>query len=313
MSNNRILAIGLEALQACANEPDVDCVGYLEAFALPDWMPSKIDGPLIGEDVPVFKDVEAAVAATRPDFALIAVPNYAKNDVEMESALMRAGVSILCTKLRLPDWRCAGQLEQLRARSGVDYRVGEHYHLNPVVHYARQHLATIGRPELLRYRFSSRLNPSGSPWMRAYREVLLEDLCYHHFSVLHFLLGFELEQCQLRSGSYSGGGGHQDRLDLLGETTGGYCLNYSGWWGSHARPDAWLGSIDIEGKQGCLQISGDQLYLNGVTVPVSGETAPSFIRAVLTGEDAPERMLSRLEDFLPVTRSIQKGLDTLGI
>ncbi len=314
MNTHPVIAIGKEALGACLKHPDLEPVAYMNPFPLPEWMPSCNEGQ-IAPEVPEFTSLREALSQIKPEAAVISPPNFAKNDIALELALLDAGIPILCTKLRLADWRDADNLMEKSVETATSYFVGEHYHLNPAIQRAAELVPSLGAVLSIRYRFSVPGSNDASPWMKSYREVIIEDLCYHHFAVLEFLVGLEISGCTVSSRAQPPFEKHKNRVDILAELSGGAVLNYSGWWGGSSRSDAWIGSIDIDGCDGCLQISGNQLWQNGeiVVFDESASGTPFLIRAIeaLWQHKHSSEKLLLLDNFLPVTHSIQRCLEGL--
>lgn len=219
-------------------------------------------------ETPVYGSVEEALerggARLRPDAALVSVPNDAKTTVDAEALLLREGIDVLAGKLRL---EAAEDIDRLRAAvigaaAGARLYVGEPYRDLPQVGRLKALLAEGRLGQIASVTWRCRLPYENLDWMRSYRHLALEDMAYHHFAILHELLGLHPTRLYAQSfePAYSGAG-TRSAASVLAETEEGYRLNYQTVWCSKRKPFGYLGEALLEGEQGSAVLSDEGLVL----------------------------------------------------
>jgi len=264
--------------------------------------------------VPVIRDLNSLVEVEEFDFVLLSVPNFGKNDIPLEVDLIARGLIVACTKWRLKDWGSHWELERAIQGKPGRYFVHDHYHLTSTFQTAKTRLAEIGTVQNIQYRFAVPPSPSGfSPWVKSYQELVLEDLCYHHFSVLQFLCGLNFGDGWCYSRSSGVEQEIHNMVDLVARSHSGWILNYSAAWGVDVPHwTSWPGNVTVIGEKGWIEVSKEALSVNGKTVPPDEMQPPvDWIQSVLqqiegTGETA--RCVLHFSQYSKVAAAIQQAL-----
>lgn len=257
----RLLLVGTEGLDHWRERCGFVVVGIVDTYG--EWPAGKPDGlhpQLLAS--PLFASVAEALGSAAPDVACISVPSAEKTNHDATELLLRAGIDVLAKKLRL---NAMSDVDRLKAASDAGpgkLFVGEFYRYMPSVRALKRLLdgGKLGSVEQITWRCL--LPNERYDWMKHYRHLSLEDLGYHHFSVLHDLLGFD--PVRLYAHSYAPAfsqAGTRTVASMLAETAN-YRLNYETVWCSKRKPFAYLGEVTIEGSEGSavLTDNGLQLY-----------------------------------------------------
>lgn len=303
----RVLCIGNEALAAAFRHPRLDVGGYFD-----------VNGKATAsEEYPLFESLDAAISHGGYDLALLSVPNFTKNNLEIEEAVLEAGLPLAITKMRLRDWSEIERIVEKSRSASIPVFCNDHYHLSPTFQTARAHIEALGQLLAVDYDFALPYRKEGfSPWVRSYEHVVLEDVCYHHFAVVHFLCASEIETGWCVSRATTDEQDIKNRCQVLAAMRDGWTFSYNGSWGGLG-PDftSWPGEIRIEGEKGTLRVSQEQLIVNGQAVaPENLLPRADWIHDVtdaLAGETRPPGSLLTLDRFLPVTRMIHLCLKQL--
>ena len=279
-----------------------------------------VNGAMIQHDLRMYPDVEHALDDFEPELVLLGVNNLSKNPVDIECAVIERGIPIVINKLRL---RSMADYDALRAAAkagSAPVWIGEFYRLNPVVHTARGLIerGVFGCIEQLVYQCfidDSRVHP----WMRAYRELALEDLAFHHYSVLHALTGLDGDVLFAYSRTPEKAGGATGSVcgASIVLRSGAY-IEHTIHWLNTMRNTDYFGSLSIDGTLGGLLIENGRLFHRHWGDAHSALTliAPPFVNVP---QHAVEYLRGRvdesplsLEAFEPVMTALRKSLKLAG-
>ncbi|QHT62332.1 Gfo/Idh/MocA family oxidoreductase [Paenibacillus lycopersici] len=256
----RLLLIGTEGLEHWRERPGFDVVGIVDSYG--EWPEGKPDGlspQLLA--CPLFVSVAEALASVAPDIACMSVPSAEKTDHEATELLLRAGIDVMAKKLRL---NAMSDVNRLRAAADAGpgrLYVGEFYRYMPSVRALKRLLdqGKLGAIEQITWRCL--LPIERYDWMSHYRHLSLEDLSYHHFSVLHDLFGFDPVRVYAHSYAPSfSQAGTRTVASMLAETAN-YRLNYETVWCSKRKPFSYLGEVTFEGSHGSAVLTDDGLRI----------------------------------------------------
>jgi predicted dehydrogenase len=267
--------------------------------------------------VPV-KNLEEGLGRFKPDFAVIGVPNYRKNDPRIEAALLEGGIPFYIHKFRTA---CPEDFEKTYAvqrTTGLDVLVGEAYRYNPVVLTVKAFLETagFGRAEFLKW--DSRVAESMvCEWEAAYPNIALGDLALHHFSAIQTLTGLDTVSVYARSLSPRKGSTAAGSLSVtLMETAGGLLIQHTINWHNSMGKTSYLGDFSVECEKGGVAVLDGRVFvrpwgeaereiplLPGVPSPAS--RAFAYFRSRQEGHKPYS-----IEDFAPVMRAVHLALES---
>ncbi|WP_168120381.1 Gfo/Idh/MocA family oxidoreductase [Paenibacillus sp. HB172176] len=212
----------------------------------------------------LFADVSAALKAVQPDLVYMTIPPWAKTDMTAVRETIEAGYDLYLDKLRPGDWREAHTLLQWAEQSGRQIGIGEAYRFDGRIARVKQLIAEGGLGRLATVVWQCYRTPINAFWMKDFHHVMLEDLSYHHFGVMHYLFGLEqlgrLYAQSVRAEwapeqppcvvSIQAGGDE-------GGSDGGMLLQYYATWAAKGRSGSLLGHFRIEGSEGMIDFTDD--------------------------------------------------------
>lgn len=306
-----VLCIGQEALDLAHRHPRLVPVAYHTPY------PPEADADDSELPCPAYSSLGEAIERANAGLAILSVPNTRKNTISCEEMLIRAGMPFAILKLRMDDWSVAERLAALADSCGTPVFCHDHYHLSPTFQAAKTRMESLGQVLAVRHRFALPPREGGfAPWVRSYRHLVLEDLGYHHFALLRFLCGSEFHDGWCASRSTPAADGVRNHFNMLAEMKGGWTYAYDGRWGCRGPAfTSWPGEVHIEGETGVMTVSKESLLIDGVMLaPDEMEPKPDWIAHVVdqaSGIPAKTACLTRLQDFLPVSRMIDAYLKKL--
>jgi len=253
-----------------------------------------------------YSQLDKAISDFQPDLAAVYVPNFAKNNLAYEIFLMKKGTPIYEGKLRLRSHADYNTLRLHAQNSAGAFWIGEFYRYHPCVVAAKQILdsGVIGKAEQMRWHCGIQGEPSA--WETAYTRLALEDLAYHHFSAMHWLLGLTGASIMAQSASPA------KAAPLLGTvcdtwmtTKAGCRITHSIDWHSTIAVTDYLGDFHIDGTLGGLAVAGGKLFhmawgSEKTEVPLTTNISQKAIDHLPFWEPDPALQLWTLSDFLPV-------------
>lgn len=257
----KLLVVGLEGLYRWALQDRYEIVGVVDLFVQKE-QPDNRDFADDLHRYPMFSTVEEALSRTGPEVAAVLVPNTDKNTIDDETLLLSRGIDVVAHKLRLRSFQDIEKLSEAVRSTEARLFVGDHYRYLGKIRTIKRLLqeGAIGRTEYVVW--DCYLHYEVHEWMKSYGHLTLEDLAYHHFSVLHDLLG--LHPFSLYAFSYEPSFSKVSSntvASILAQTKEGYRLHYRTIWSSRARLTDYLGNLLIEGSDGSIDLWDDQITL----------------------------------------------------
>lgn len=276
--------------------------------------------PYAAETTMFYADVETAFASFQPELVLMGINNLSKNPVELTREVIKKGVPLIISKLRLEKMSDYDALTQAASAGKAPVWIGEFYRLSATVAKARAMLNenAIGTPEQIVYQ-AFLPDPRIYPWMKMYPELALEDLAFHHFSVLDALTGLDGDIVHAYSrtpkkaypatGSVCGAS-----IDLVS----GVHIEHSIHWINTVRETDFFGSLSLDGTEGGLLIENGTLYhrrWGDRLLPVDLAT-PAYVNVPAHAVDflsgkTPAQPLTLME-FAPVMTALRASLRLAG-
>jgi hypothetical protein len=307
----KILIIGLEGAQGWQKSNETNSFAFVDAFgefndgddAIHKWVKDKCA---------IFSGISGAVNAFNPDLASINVPNFAKNDMDMELFFIEKRIPLLISKLRLREKHDFYRLLAAAEENSSAIYIGEFYRYIPCVLTAKALIdgGRIGIPEQMRYDCGL---PDGtiSPWENKYKHLSLEDLAFHHFSVIHYLLDITADTVYGDSYTPKKGGGVKGTVSsTLIVTKSGCHISHGIDWHNTMRNTGFLGNFFIDGTKGGLSVENGRVY----TMGWGSEKCEVPVVSVLEST-APEKLLSgkpgeiwTIQEFKPVIDCIYAAI-----
>ncbi|SEN80269.1 Predicted dehydrogenase [Paenibacillus sp. OV219] len=267
----RILVLGAEKLGEWSKRPYLEVAGVVDLYDESERLPAEDRVWL--DRYPVYPDVDTALVQSSAELAVIIVPNDCKNTIDAERKVLERGLDLIVQKLRLDSAEDMWELVQLSRRSssgggGGKFIVGEFYRYLASIRTIKSLLqdhSVVGKIEYVVWNCTLPLTSNvHNRWMSSYKHVTLEDLSYHHFGTLHYLLGFH--PVTLYAQSYKPSWAKVGTLPIAAmqaKTSEGYRLHYLTTWGSRAEPTDYLGDIRIEGERGTIELKGGRVSITG--------------------------------------------------
>ncbi|MCL2708355.1 MAG: hypothetical protein FWF03_04470 [Defluviitaleaceae bacterium] len=303
----RVLLIGIEGQRGWHGAGDSHEFAFVDYFGeyenseqqTKDWIAGRCE---------TFGDASGAFDRFKPDFAAVNVPNFAKNDTALEIAIIERGIPLLISKLRLRAKSDFFETLGASKKRGASVYIGEFYRYDPRAATAKRVIddGLIGTPEQVRYECGL---PYGevSPWELSYERLALEDLAFHHLSVLHYLIDITPKNAFAVSASpIKGGASRGSASSLVLATEGGCNVSHAIDWHNTMRETDFFGNITIDGSKGGISVEPGKVYAKvwggerrEVSVSGGGETtAPEKIMAGKLSE------VWTIEQFKPVVDCI---------
>jgi predicted dehydrogenase len=253
-----------------------------------------------------------------PDYAVIGVPNYRKNDPRIEAALLKRGIPFYIHKFRPASPADFEKTFALQRKTGVEVLVGESYRFHPVVLTVKAVLdsAGFGKGEFLKW--DSRVAEGKVwGWEAAYPNIALQDLALHHFSAIQALTGLNTVSVYARSLSPRKGSPVSGSVSVtLMETTTGLVIQHTINWHNSMGQTSYLGDFSIDCEKGGVSSVNGRVFvkpwgeaereiplLPGIPSPAA--RAFEYFRSAGTGP-----VPYRIEDFAPVMRTVHDALES---
>ncbi len=255
-----------------------------------------------------FTDFNEAIGAIEAEAVLDVTPPQARTAVCLEA--FRNGLHVVCEKPLADTVAEATVIVDAAARANRTFMVAQNYRYQPVMQTMRRviergRLGTIGYVNITFFK---------GPHFGGFREQmpypLALDMCIHHFDLLRFLLGDDIETVQAASinAPWNWNRGDATIMTQL-EMGSGAVANYCGSWVSTGWETGWNADWRIEGSKGVLLLEQDTVYFSNK--PGSRKKIPlvkfprthqaylldAFARALDTGEEPETSGKNNLNSF----------------
>jgi|GEM_PF-1843786 len=278
-----ILLIGTDNAGDWQPYTDAHCFAFFDGFdELAHAEGSHVN--FIRNNCHVYARLDAALEAFHPDLAAIHVPNFAKNNLAYEISLLKRGIPVYESKLRLRGRQDYNTLHLHVQTSRATVHIGEFYRYDPRVLAVKRLLdsGAIGKPEQMRWRCGLS-DGAFSPWETTYTHLAQEDLAYHHYSVMHLLLNLTGAEILTRSASPEKAAPLTGTVsDTLLTTASGCRVSHSIDWHNTMAATDYLGNFYIDGTRGGVVVEGGNVYTQQwggerMAVPVAVGISPKAI------------------------------------
>lgn len=302
--------------------PEVTVIGVVDIYGQAEMVgvPDKYVADVYKYNIPLFTHVEEALQQVKPDIVTLVTPPTGKLNMGIVEFVVNKGYDLFLEKLRPADPGDGERLLKLSERTGRQIAIGEPYRYDKYVEQAKTLIdaGALGTVEQVTWRC---YRPKVvAPWMSAYNHVMLEDLSYHHFGTIHYLLGLErLRQVTAASRLPTWTPvASPSVVSLLADGDDGLHLSYYSSWVAHGRTTTWLGYFRIEGRLGMVELSEtgllfvdadgaeQQFELSDLKYELRNGTVDEFVRSYLDNRRSNHDITS----FYPVIRFIYASLES---
>jgi predicted dehydrogenase len=322
MSKIKMLCLGLSEswISEWVAREDVETVGAVDLYHELDHYPSPIHLlPDYLRHMNLYSDLVVALNEFKPDIITMVTPANCKTNIHAIERVVGMGNNIFLEKFRPADPKDGQRLKCLSETSGKVIGIGQSYVFNKHVFRIKQMLSEgiIGKIEEVIY--TCHRPVINDDWVLFYRHVMLEDLSYHHFGVIHYLIHFPCRIVYARSSIPSWSSNKsRDNVSLIAQSIHGVHLTYYSSWAAHGHFTSWLGEFRIEGSEGALCCENEQLYYvnkQGESIPVASiEPFPSnyslMIQSFLDTDRDPSSSDLTIDRFYPVIEMIYAALES---
>lgn len=333
-SNNRaahspikLLCVGLGGhwVDMWASRPEARFVAFVDYYGEKERADGASAMAYAAENgVPVYDSLDEALAGGPYDVVTAVTPNYRKTEVVLAEKVLSAGYDLLLEKLRPTtpsDWR---KLLELSRSTGRQVGIGEPYRYEPHSAAARLLIEEGALGDIGHVEWRCHQANIDAAWMHAYTHVMLEDLSYHHFGLLHYLLGVDkLDRLFAVSRLPAWAKVPSPSIVTLSADSadGSLHLSYHASWNAHGGFTSWLGDYRIVGTKGQVEFKDGALtFIDAEGRQRKVDPVDPFPYAQRAGV-AEEYIRSRLEgrrtvfdigEFYPVLRMIEAALESNG-
>jgi len=297
----RFIVVGLGA-RAREWLPTLPLHGVAEAVAYVDANPRVVAAVVrdlrldAGAVYPSLRD--ARVAHPEADSVLDIVTPAAREEVVAE-ALM-AGLHVLSEKPLAPTLKEAQGLLALLGQSDATWMVSQDYRFSPLSRTTQRLVESglLGEVGIINIAFWKTARFDDDSFYRRIEHPLLTDMMVHHVDMVRSVTGLDFDWLRATAFQptwswFDGAAG----VTLTGEMTNGALFTHTGVWCSHGKNTTWNGDWHIEGSQGGVTWSHDELELHMPTHPTEWDTVRS--RAPVVGDEAfPTAILKEFDSAI---------------
>ena len=305
----KILIIGIEGMQGWMKSDNSNYFAFVDIFGelvnsddkTKDWIKNNCTS---------FTDYVTAEKEFKPDWVSVCIPNFVKNNTEMELYFINKQIPLLISKLRLCDKQDFYTLLDAANKTKSPVYIGEFYRYIPCVETVKSILDSgiIGTPEQMRYDCGLPYSEI-SPWEHNYKHLSLEDLAFHHFSVIHYLVDITPDKIYGESYTPSKGGGIGGTVSsTLIVTKKDLHISHTTDWHNTMHETSFLGDFYIDGSKGGVEVKDGRVFTK-----IWGEEKKEVPVIDVTETTAPEKVISgklselwTIQDFEPVIDCIYK-------
>ncbi|MDR1600213.1 MAG: hypothetical protein LBS11_10165 [Oscillospiraceae bacterium] len=254
----RVLFIGTDCIEKW--DPyigDLDCA-FLNGFD--EDIKANCGADTVLRSCRAFGSLSDALAAHKPSFVVIGVPNTRKNKPGYELAALASGADLYVHKFRLADFADYDRVLESSRVTGREVFMGESYRRAAATRTAASILmeSGFGAIETIDWRCS--LSIPVSSWESAYASLALEDLAPHHLSALDALTPLNAVEVYAKTQTPAKGLPSRGTVCVLVLTLeGGAVVTHRVDWHAAAWPTDFYGVVDIECADGYVHIDQNEL------------------------------------------------------
>ncbi len=284
---------------------------------LKDYFP--LEGVVLTED---FREAFKKIPASS---CIIATPINTHIPIAIEA--IENGLAILCEKPLTLDWEGVNSLLSLYRKKRPPFLVNQNYRSHPGIREMRKFIKKkkTGKIGYISLRFHRYLRTGD--WREKLTEPILMDMSIHHFDLLRFLLGKDLQKVIAVKSfhppwSWMKGNG---AVTAILEFEENIIVDYYGSWVERGISTPWVGNWKVEGEKGAIYLEKDKKLFfvpaeKEIEIPIPirekefsnplNWTLEKFENAV-RGKEDPEVKGITLEENLKSLRIIQEILSNL--
>ncbi len=255
-------------------------------------------------DIPVFADLETAIAATGPDCVFDVTPPDVR-PVVVATAL-KAGLHVLSEKPMAPDMETARDLCSLATARGRLFAVTQNRRYKSGVRRIEAFVksGTLGPLTSLHAEFF--MGPHFGGFREKMDHVLLLDMAIHHFDAARCMAGAEplavlCHETNPEGSWYARGASAAAIFEMSGDVT----FTYTGSWCAEGAPTSWDASWRLVGTRGMLTWDGEDAM--SATVATGG---PAFLRETRTVEVPELKDDRRVQEHASVIADFLQAVET---
>ncbi|MDF2669945.1 MAG: oxidoreductase [Paenibacillus sp.] len=302
--------------------PEVTVVGLVDVYGQVEevGVPGKQVADFRKLNIPFYTDVAEALELLEPDIVTLVTPPTGKTDVKLIELIVNKGHDVYLEKFRPADPNDGKRLLELSKQTGRQIAIGEPYRYDKHVEEVKRLIdnGVLGTVEQVVWRCH---RPTiAAAWMSAYNHVMLEDLSYHHFGVLHYMLGLERVRQVTASSRLPTWTpiASPSVVSLLAEWDDGLHLNYYSSWVAHGKLTSWLGNFRIEGSLGMVELSEQGLMFTSADgqekqlepAEVAYELRLGVVDEYVLAFEEKRKSRHDITVFFPVIRLIYASLES---
>jgi len=271
----------------------------------------------------LFTGLDDALNEVEAEAVLDITPPMHRRHITLKA--LEAGKHVLSEKPLASSMEDAKAILRAAEKAGRVYMVSQNYRFNPVPRTIRKLLEEKTRGELgyvlVEYQMGRR-SKSGD-FRLEIDYPLLVDMSIHHFDLVRYMLGADVEWVQVESfrpkwSWYR----HEPSFFMVMEMTDGTLVSYAGSWVARGFETTWNGRWRFVCSEGSLLWDRDQLYLSRgargrrkaelVEMPLTAQdySLHEFVRAIREGRE-PETSgrdnIKSLAVVFAAVRSAQTG------
>ncbi|KZM47610.1 Gfo/Idh/MocA family oxidoreductase [Labrenzia sp. OB1] len=255
-------------------------------------------------DIPVFGDLETAIAATSPDCVFDVTPPDVRPAVV--TTALKAGLHVLSEKPMAPDMHAARGLCSLAANSGRLFAVTQNRRYKRGVRRIEAFVksGTLGPLTSLHAEFF--MGPHFGGFREEMEHALLLDMAIHHFDAARCMAGEEPLAVLCHETNPQGSWyAHGASAAAIFEMSGGVTFTYSGSWCAEGTPTSWDASWRLVGTKGMLTWDGEDALCATLA---TGE--PAFLRETRTVEVPELKDDRRVQEHASVIADFLQAVET---
>jgi predicted dehydrogenase len=258
----RILQVGVGGFGATWLAALAELPGEARLVALADHSPAALAGAREAVGLAAdacFTELDAALAATEADMALVVVPPEAHRAVA--TRCLAAGLPVLVEKPLAGTRADCDALLAAAARAGRELAVSQNYRYRPVIATARALLASGRLGAVGQAQVDFRLHHD---FRRTFRErmddPLILDMAVHHFDLIRFVTGLEAAHVIARSWNPPWSQfAHDASATCVFAMAGGARIVYNGSWHPRGQFTDWNCRWLVECERGYVVVDRDRV------------------------------------------------------
>ncbi|MBD1383422.1 Gfo/Idh/MocA family protein [Metabacillus arenae] len=276
---------------------------------------------LLNDDsVQMFQDHQEALKQVEADIAVIITPPQTHKHLALDA--LQAGLYVFMEKPISHTFEDAIDLYNEAKKYEKFIMISQNYRWRPEIEVIKDCIqaGTIGTVEYGEWNFRRATKFGG--WRDTYTEILIEDMCIHHFDLLRHILEEEPSSIYAKSikpsWSWFGGNGVASAIIKFDDIL----INYFGSWVTRGKETSWNGEVRLVGSKGIIELIDDIPFLtleDGATKELALPSMPytdrefsiyEMVQAIKENRKPITHLEDNLKSFAMVggaLQSIKKG------